>query len=148
MSQIEDLIARYCPEGVEFKTLGEMGTLYGGLTGKSKADFTPDGNARFLSYVAVFNNLIAQVGADRVTMGPGERQEWIRRGDVLFTASSENSHDVGMSSAVTDEPSEPVYLNSFCFGFRPHDLRALDPEFSKYLFRSDGVRRQIIRAEL
>jgi type I restriction enzyme S subunit len=52
LTRIDDLIAAHCPEGVEFKTLGEIGSLYGGLTGKSKKDFT-DGNARFISYVTV-----------------------------------------------------------------------------------------------
>ena len=32
---------------VEWKPLGEIGTLYGGLTGKSKTDFE-NGNARYV----------------------------------------------------------------------------------------------------
>jgi len=50
-----------------------------------------------------------------------------------------------MSSAVTIEPAEPLYLNSFCFGFRPNDPSELDPEFAKHLFRSAEIRRQIIK---
>ena len=56
MSRIDALIAELCPEGVEFKILEELGATYGGLTGKAKADFS-DGNARFISYVNIFNNL-------------------------------------------------------------------------------------------
>ena len=38
-SKIEKLIVELCPNGVEFKELGELGEFYGGLTGKSKDDF-------------------------------------------------------------------------------------------------------------
>jgi len=54
MSNINRLIAELCPEGVTHKTLGELGEFYGGLTGKSKQDFS-DGNAKFITYVNVFN---------------------------------------------------------------------------------------------
>lgn len=46
---------------------------------------------------------------------------------------------------LTEEPKEPLYLNSFCFGFRLNDTSLLLPEFSKYLFRSEALRKQIIR---
>lgn len=38
MSKLEELIKELCPDGVERKTLGELGTFYGGLTGKLKDD--------------------------------------------------------------------------------------------------------------
>ena len=50
-----------------------------------------------------------------------------------------------MASAVTTEPVEPLYLNSFCFGFRPNDPAELNPEFTKHLFRAAGMRSQIIK---
>lgn len=50
-----------------------------------------------------------------------------------------------MSCVVTSEPSGSLYLNSFCFGFRAHDPDLLSPEFAKHLFRSGGLRRQIVR---
>ena len=145
MSTIDDLIAEHCPGGVEFRTLDEIGVLYSGLTGKSKADFAT-GDARFVSYVNVFNNLSTDVDpGDRVRVSDGERQNRVRYGDILFTASSESADEVGMASGVTVEPREPLYLNSFCFGFRPNHVDDLDPEFAKHLFRSAGVRRQVIR---
>lgn len=132
-------------ERVRWATLSEVGSLYGGLTGKAKADFQ-GGNARFASYMNVFNNLVTNTSPDDfVRLADGERQNRVRFGDVLFTASSESAAGVGMSSAVTAEPSEALYLNSFCFGFRPNDTRELNPEFAKHLFRSAGIRRQIVR---
>lgn len=46
MTYLDKLIAEHCPDGVPFKTLGEIGTFYGGLSGKSKEDFK-DGNAKW-----------------------------------------------------------------------------------------------------
>lgn len=145
MSRLSHLIAEMCPGGIEFKALEDLGVLYNGLTGKSKADFS-GGNARFVSYVNVFNNLSADVAPDSmVRVSEGERQNRVRYGDVLFTASSESANEVGMASGVTVEPSDPLYLNSFCFGFRPRDVHKLDPEFTKHLFHSAEVRQQIIK---
>lgn len=50
-----------------------------------------------------------------------------------------------MSSAVTTWLTEPMYLNSFCIGFRPHVAEGLNPEFAKHLFRSTAMRKQIIK---
>jgi len=144
MSRIEELIAELCPEGVEFKTLGELGSTYGGLTGKTKADFS-NGNARFISYRNIFNNLAVNLEVDDfVKVDPKENQNFLATGDVLFTGSSETPDEVGMSSVVMDNPLGAIYLNSFCFGYRLHDNEQVLPDFSKYLFRSDAVRQQIV----
>ncbi len=145
MSRIDDLIAEHCPNGVEFKTLGELGSMFGGLTGKSKADFQ-GGSARYVSYMNVFNNLSTDLEpSDFVRIAPNETQRTLQRGDVLFTGSSESMAECGMTSVVTSVPIEPLYLNSFCIGYRLFDPSVLDPEFAKYLFRSTLLRKQIVR---
>jgi len=94
----------------------------------------------------VFNNCsLVTLPNDRVKVGENERQNRVRFGDILFTTSSESVEEVGMSSGVTVEPAEPLYLNSFCFGFRPNDSNELNPEFAKHLFRSNVMRRQIVK---
>jgi len=146
MSKIGDLIKQYCPDGVEFRELGEIGTLYGGLSGKSKGDFT-DGNARFITYVSIFNNIaINPSDTGFVKIGERERQTQVQFGDVLFTGSSETPDECGMSSVLTQQPDEPLYLNSFCFGFRPNNASLLLPDFSKYLFRDTTIRKQITKS--
>lgn len=42
MSRLDDLIAKLCPNGVEFKALGEVGQLVCG-NGMPKTDFTGAG---------------------------------------------------------------------------------------------------------
>lgn len=125
--------------------MGDLGRFFGGLTGKSKADFG-DGNAPYVSYMNVFENIATIIAPDTtVRITEGERQNRLRRGDLLFTGSSETRDECGMSSVVTVEPLGALYLNSFCIGFRPHDADLLEPDFAKHLFRSDLMRRQIVR---
>jgi type I restriction enzyme S subunit len=145
MSRVRDLIGQLCSNGIEFAPLGEIGTIFGGLTGKSKADFS-NGEARYISYVNVFNNEAVSFDTDDfVRIRPGERQRTLQRGDILFTGSSETPDEVGMSSVVTSKVNEPLYLNSFCIGYRLDDPTVLDPEFAKHLFRSGDLRKQLIR---
>jgi len=56
MSRLYELIAELCPDGVPYKTLGELGYFYGGLSGKSKEDFI-NGNAKLITYINVYTNL-------------------------------------------------------------------------------------------
>jgi type I restriction enzyme S subunit len=145
VSKVLALIAELCPGGVPRKALGDLGTIFGGLTGKTKFDFT-DGNSRFVSYVNVYGNPATDLGADNyVRIEPGERQRALKRGDILFTGSSETPEDVAMTSVVTGEVDEPLYLNSFCIGFRSDDPELFDPDFAKHLFRSVEMRKQLRR---
>ena len=115
MSKLQELIQQYCPDGVEFKRLDELGVFYNGLTGKSKDDFK-DGNAKFITYMNVFSNIaVKSEYFETVKVGDNEKQNIVKYGDVLFTGSSETPDECGMSSAVTENLTEDVYLNSFCF---------------------------------
>ena len=143
MSNLGDLIALYCPNGVPRKPLGELGKFYGGLTGKSKEDFT-DGNAKFITYRNVYSNPALKLDVpDRVKIAEGEKQRTLQYGDVIFTGSSETPDECGISSVVTTRTEEKLYLNSFCFFFRFDDIDVMLPDFAKHLFRSNDLRYQI-----
>ncbi len=142
---LRSLISRYCPNGVEYKNLKELGSFFGGLTGKNKNDFV-DGNARYITYKNVYCNAAVDFSAnDFVKVSDGEKQNVLQYGDVIFTGSSETPDECGFSSAVTCHLNEEVYLNSFCFAFRFNDVSVMNPDFSKYLFRSTALRSQIKR---
>ena len=143
MSKLEQLIQELCPDGVEYRKMGELGTFYGGITGKSKEDFK-EGNAKFITYKNVYANPALQVDVpDRVRIGEKENQRTLEYGDIIFTGSSETPDECGISSVVTTKSDEKLYLNSFCFFFRLNDKNILLPDFSKHLFRSNGLRYQI-----
>ena len=145
MSRLEELIKELCPDGVEYKHLFEIGSFFGGLSGKSREDFV-DGNVKFISYMNVYSNIAVNLRIlDFVRVGLNERQNPVQFGDILLTGSSETVEECGFSSVITEKPNEPIYLNSFCFGLRLYKPNLLLPSFSKYLFRSSEVRKQIIR---
>ena len=146
MSRLAELIKELCPDGVEYRTLGELGSFFGGLSGKSKSDFVEIENAHpFVTYKEVYSLIeIAQCPQGRVAVLPHEKQLALCRGDVLFTGSSENADEVGLTAVVTIDFSEPVYLNSFSMCLRWCDA-TFDSGYAKYLFTSSEVRRQIRR---
>ena len=145
MNQIQQLINQMCPNGVEWKTLGEVGTFFNGVTGKSKKDFE-NGNAKFISYMNVFSNPKLKIDVeDTILINKGEKQNTLQYGDVIFTTSSETPDESGMSSVLTTHTDEKLYLNSFCFGFRFNNLEIISPDFYSYIFRSEPLRNQIIK---
>ena len=112
MSKLQNLINELCPNGVEYKTLGELGYFYGGLTGKSKEDFT-NGNSKFITYMNVFSNLSLKINVDDIVkIGENENQNIIQYGDIIFTGSSETPDECGMSSVLTIKTDEKLYLKS------------------------------------
>ena len=143
MSKLDELIRELCPDGVEYKTLGEIGKFYGGLTGKSKKDFE-NGNEVFITYKNVYSNPAIDIYPnDKVKIVVGEKQRTLEYGDIVFTGSSETPDECGFSSVVTRKPDRKLYLNSFCFFFRLDNPKVLLPDFSKHLFRSSELRFQI-----
>ena len=143
MSRLDELINEYCPDGVKFYKLGDLGKFYGGITGKSKEDFI-DGNAKFITYTNVYANPALNIDVDdRVKIGTDEKQRTLAYGDVIFTGSSETPNECGISSVVTKDTNEKLYLNSFCFVFRFDNPDCILPDFAKHLFRSTNLRYQI-----
>lgn len=143
MGKIQDLINELCPDGVPYKSLGELGSFYGGLSGKSKKDFD-DGNAKYITYMNIYLNPEVDIAIDDlVKIGEGEKQNTVQYGDILFTGSSENKEECAIASVLTQETNEPLYLNSFCFGFRLTDPTLFLPAFTKHLFRCGFLRKQL-----
>lgn len=130
---------------VEWKPLGQVAEIYGGLSGKTKADFE-GGTSKFITYKNIFSNMDVDFDAlEFVKISPNEQQNAVKYGDVLFTGSSEIADEAGMSSAVTTRYADSIYLNSFSFGVRFNENAPLVPEFSKYLFRTRTLRAEIAR---
>lgn len=127
----------------EEKRLGEIGATYNGLTGKTKDDF---GEGKpYVQYMQIFSNSKINVkDFGLVKIAEGENQSKVQYGDIFFTTSSETPNEIGTASVMLDEVQE-VYLNSFCFGFRPNSITQLVPEFARYLFRSKSLRKKVIR---
>ena len=123
----------------EEKRLGDIGDTFTGLAGKTKHDFG-HGQARFVTYMNVFANAISNESlVEPVEID--ESQNEVVKGDVFFTTSSETPEEVGMSSIWMGE-AKNVYLNSFCFGYRPK--QRIDSVYLAYMLRASSFRKQVI----
>ena len=123
--------------------LRDVGATYGGLTGKSKADFGR-GNASFITFMEVISN-IRMYGRrlESVNVVKGENQNRVMRNDLLFNGSSETPEEVALSAVVSYDPTPNTYLNSFCFGFRLKRFDLVDPTYLAYFFRSAQGRQLV-----
>lgn len=116
--------------------LRDIGSTYGGLTGKTKADFGR-GSAHFVTFLEVINApRLYGTRLESVDVGREEKQNKVLKGDLLFNGSSETPEEVALSAVVDYDPSPSTYLNSFCFGFRMKRRDVADPAYLAYLFRS------------
>ena len=123
----------------EQRKLGEIGNTFTGLSGKTKEDFG-HGEAKFVTYMNVFSNPIAQLNKTE-PIEIDNKQNQVEYGDVFFTTSSETPDEVGMSSVWLENKGN-IYLNSFCFGFRPFVKN--DPYYMAYMLRSKNFRKNMI----
>lgn len=125
--------------------LRDLGTTYGGLTGKTKKDFGR-GGARFVTFTGVISSarLRDASGLAPVDVRKGEAQHVVRRGDLLFNGTSETPEDVALATVVDWDPPANTYLNSFCFGFRlASTTTQVDPTYLAYMFRAPQGRRLV-----
>ncbi|MHB8849944.1 MAG: restriction endonuclease subunit S [Acidithiobacillus ferriphilus] len=128
----------------EVKRLGEFGSTYGGLTGKTKSDFG-SGKAFYITFMNIMSNVIINASEfDMVKIGSNEKQNRVLDNDIFFNGSSETPEEVGLC-AVLQTKVENVYLNSFCFGYRLHINESADGLFLAYHFRSN-VGRELLKS--
>ena len=123
-------------------SLGELFAFKNGLN-KAKEFFgfgTP-----IVNYMDVFENsgILCSTLQGRVSLTNPEIKNFdVRRGDVLFTRTSETPDEIGMASVILDDPDQTVF-SGFVLRGRPRNEMLCDA-FKAYCFRSSFVRRQIV----
>ena len=126
----------------EYATLGELFTFKNGLN-KGKQFFgygTP-----IVNFMDVFENagILSCELRGRVSLSNQEHTNFdVRKGDVLFTRTSETREEIGMAAVILDDPYLTVF-SGFLLRGRPKNDRLVDI-FKAYCFRSAFVRKQII----
>ena len=139
MSRVPRIRFKGFKEDWEQRKLEEIGNTYSGLSGKTKDDFG-HGQASFITYMNVYSNPVSR--CDMVEpIEIDNRQNEVEIGDVFFTTSSETPEEVGMTSVLTEKKGI-IYLNSFCFGFRPFEK--IDKYYLAYMLRSKNTREKIV----
>ena len=121
-------------------SFSEMGEDYGGLSGKTSDDFGL--GKPFIPYTNVYaNTFIDERDLGLVSISKGERQSKVKKGDVLFTLSSETPDEVCYGSVYMGEITE-LYLNSFCFGVHITNEKVYPP-FMAYFVNSTRFRKTV-----
>ena len=94
MSRIDELIQQMCPDGVEYRALGEIATLVRG-NGLQKKDFTESG-VGCIHYGQIYTHYGVWATATRSFVSPELAQtlRWVEPGDLVITNTSENLQDV------------------------------------------------------
>lgn len=124
------------------KTLGELGTTYGGITGKTKSDFGV-GTAKYITFMNVMMNAVIDCSTfEQVNISASESQNRVLRGDLIFNGSSETPEEVAFCSLMAEEMQD-LYLNSFCFGFRLFDDQQVNGLFLTYYIRANPGREMM-----
>lgn len=117
------------------KKLKDLGSTYGGLTGKTKSDFG-EGSSYYITFMNVMSNVVVDDEIfELVNISENESQNRVMMGDLLFNGSSETPEELGFCSVVS-KPLKNVYLNSFCFGFRFKEVNKSCGLYFAYFFRS------------
>lgn len=136
MNRIDELIEEYCPDGVPFKTLAEIGELVRG-NGLPKTDFTEAGVGA-IHYGQIYTHY--RTSADRtiscVALDTAARLVKVNPGDIIITNTSENIEDVGKAVAWLGD--EQIVTGGHATVLK----HGQDPKFISYWLQSPSFQQQ------
>ena len=93
MNRIEEMIRELCPNGVEYKALGEIGTFVRG-NGLQKKDFMDEGVGVFIMDKFILITTIASQTKSYVDPILARKLTKVKTGDIIIACTSENIEDV------------------------------------------------------
>lgn len=100
MSKLDELIKKLCPDGVEYKRLGEIGTGFYRGSGIKRDDITPDGipcvryGEIYTTYHVAFSRCISHTQSQNLS-----KSKFFSHGDILFAITGESVADIAKSCA-------------------------------------------------
>ncbi len=114
--------------------LKHLGTLQNGISAGAEKFGT--GNEIFVNYGDVYNNFeIPKNPVGKISLTDKEKETYsLKKGDVLFTRTSETIEEVGMTSVCMSDYPNSAY-SGFVIRFRPNKDKLLYEGYSKYYFK-------------
>lgn len=136
MSRIDDLIRQHCPNGVEFRALGEIGQFERG-SGIQKSDFVESGIG-CIHYGQIHTHYGTWATETKSFVSPelAARTRRAKTGDLVVATTSEDDEAVG--KAVAWLGADEVAVSTDAFIFR-HNL---DPRYVSYFFETEHFHTQ------
>lgn len=142
MSRLEELIEKLCPDGVEYKKLSDIGTIFKGMSGVGNK-WAETGNCQFIDYKNAYNHIkIDVLDLPFATVKKLENQFVLKTGDILFTSASETPDECAISSVIENEIMDGIFLDDHLFGIRLHESKYNSTYFN-YYFRSKSFRKLV-----
>lgn len=136
MSRIDDLIRQACPRGVEFKTLGEVGSFVRG-NGLQKSDLIDVGvPAIHYGQVHTYYGIWATETKSFVDPVFAKRLRRAAPGDLVIATTSEDDDAVGKATAWLGQGEAAISGDAYIYH---HEL---DPKYVSYFFQSEQFQRQ------
>lgn len=140
MSRIDDLVQQLCPNGVEFKTLGQVGTFVRG-NGLQKNDLTESGTpAIHYGQIHTYYQTSAAETISFVTSEFGVKLRKAKPGDLVIATTSEDDEAVAKAVAWLGEAEAAVSGDAYIY------RHSLEPKYVSYFFQSEQFQVQKKRA--
>ena len=136
MSRLAELIEELCPDGVEYRPLGEIGSFVRG-GGLQKTDFVERGKP-CVHYGQIHTRfgVFTDEAVASVSDAQFDRLKRADHGDLLIATTSEDDEAVGKATAWLG--SGEVAISGDMFYFR----HSLDPKYVSYFFASSLFQEQ------
>ena len=146
MNKIDKLIKELCPNGVEFKTLGELGEFEN--IGVDKKIIEGQKPIMLLNFMDIMRN--KHITKDTLTMEVTASDSKIekcdiKKHDIFITPSSETRDEIGFTAVVDEDIPNAVY-SYHIMRFRLFEKNDVTPYFISYLFEANDLRNQIFKA--
>ena len=136
MSRIDDLVRELCPDGVEYKALGDIGLLVRG-NGLQKKDFTDTG-VGCIHYGQIYTHYRTYADQTKSYVAPAaaEKLRKAHPGDLVVATTSENDEDV--CKAVAWLGGDSIAVSGDACVIR----HSCDPKYVAYVFQTAPFQSQ------
>ena len=130
MNKIERMLQELCPDGVEYKKLGEIGTFTRG-NGLQKKDFTDTG-VGCIHYGQIYTYYGTSATRTLTHCSPilAAKLKVAHKGDIIIATTSENIEDV--CKAVAWLGDEDIVISGDAYIYSHHQ----NPKYISYLFQT------------
>ena len=130
MSEISDMIQRLCPDGVEYRKLGEVGTFIRG-NGIQKKDFVKEGvGCIHYGQIHTHYHTFTDETISFISEDLAKKSKKARYGDLIIATTSEDAE--GVCKAVAWLGNEEIAISGDAFIYR----HSLNPKYVAYIFQT------------
>ena len=145
MTHIEQMIQDMCPNGVEWKTLGDLGVFEN--TGVDKKSHDDEQEVTLLNFMDVCRHKYIDASIpSMVVTAPDRKIEQcnVLKDDIFITPSSETIDEIGFAAVIMEDLPNVVY-SYHIMRYRLKQPNTTTAKFIRYLFEAPVIRKQILK---